>query len=154
VLHWLIALLVSFQLFFGESMTSLVDALDGGDPVSPSIQTWGAAHYWIGLAILGLVAVRLIVRFVGGTPMPAEHGPKWMQIAARVSHALFYILLVATPILGLLAFYVGDPWGDIHALNKPIFIVLIGIHASAAFYHQLWLRDGTLKRMLVPGEEG
>jgi cytochrome b561 len=40
--------------------------------------------------------------------------------------------------------------GDIHALAKPVFIVLISIHAAAALFHQLWLRDGTLKRMLLP----
>jgi cytochrome b561 len=34
---------------------------------------------------------------------------------------------------------------------KPAFIILIAIHALAALYHQFWLKDGTLKRMLAPG---
>ncbi|MBA1139377.1 cytochrome b [Mesorhizobium neociceri] len=149
-LHWITAALVLFQLLFGESMTTVVDAADEGQPVSALDQTLGSAHYWIGLAILALVVVRLIMRLVSGAPKPVEGGPSWMQIAARLSHGLFYLLLLATPILGLLAFYVGDPWSDIHSLNKPLFIVLISVHALAALFHQFWIRDGTLKRMLAP----
>lgn len=149
-LHWIIAALVLFQLFFGESMTTVQDAAEEGTALSPTDQTLGSAHYWVGLAILALLLIRLVVRVSSGAPEPAGSGPSWMEVAARVSHGLFYLLLLATPIVGLLAFYVGDPWGDIHSLNKPVFIVLIAIHALAALFHQFWLRDGTLKRILVP----
>jgi cytochrome b561 len=73
-----------------------------------------------------------------------------MQVAARASHGIFYVLLLATPEIGLLAFYLGDPWGDVHSLAKPAFIVLIAVHAVAALYHRFWLKDGTLRRMLSP----
>lgn len=149
-LHWVIAALVLFQIFFGESMTAVVDAAEEGQQVSPTDQALGSAHFWVGIAILALVALRLAIRFVSGAPKPASDGPGWMQTAARVSHGLFYLLLLATPIVGLLAFYVGDPWGDIHSMNKPAFIILIAIHFVASLYHQLWLKDGTLTRMLSP----
>ncbi|TRC99651.1 cytochrome b [Mesorhizobium sp. WSM4303] len=150
-LHWIIAALVLFQLFFGESMTTVVDAAEDRAAVSPADQTLGSAHYWVGISILVLVVARLIMRLVSGAPKPADRGPGWMQVAARVSHGLFYLLLLATPFVGLLAFYAGDPWGDIHSLNKPVFIILISTHASAALFHQYWLRDGTLRRMLSSG---
>jgi len=149
-LHWLIAALVLFQLFFGESMTAVVDASKEGQPVSATDHALGSAHYWVGLAVLALVLVRLVLRLASGAPAPADHGSRWMQVAARVSHGLFYVLLLATPVIGLLAFYLGDPWGDIHSLAKPAFIVLIAVHVVAALYHQFWLKDGTLKRMLSP----
>ncbi|TGT70893.1 cytochrome b [bacterium M00.F.Ca.ET.159.01.1.1] len=149
-LHWLIAVLVLFQLFFGESMTTVADAAENGQPASASDQALGSAHYWVGLAILALVLVRLVLRLASGAPAPANRGRRWMQIAAHASHGLFYVLLLATPAAGLLAFYVGDPWGDIHSLAKPAFIVLIAVHALAALYHQFWLKDGTLKRMFSP----
>jgi len=149
-LHWIIALLVLFQLFYSESMTGIVDAAGEGQPVSATDQLLASAHYWVGIAILGFVLLRLILRLVHGAPAPANEEPRWMQLAAHASHGLFYFLLLATPIVGLLAFYLGDPWGDIHALNKPAFILLIGIHVVAALYHQFWLRDGTLRRMISP----
>ncbi len=149
-LHWIIALLVLFQLFFGESMTAVVDAAEEGRQLSSADQTMGSAHYWVGIAILALVVLRLILRLAAGAPAPAGKGPRWMHLAASASHGLFYLLLLATPIVGLLAFYAGDPWGDIHSLAKPAFIVLISVHALAALYHQFWLRDGTLRRMISP----
>jgi len=73
-----------------------------------------------------------------------------MQTAAKLSHLAFYVVLVLMPVTGLLAFYVGDPYGDIHELGKPLLIALIALHAFAALYHQFWLKDGTLRRIVVP----
>jgi cytochrome b561 len=75
-----------------------------------------------------------------------------MTYAAKASHWLFYILLVAVPATGLLAIYVSDEFGDIHKLAKPAFIALIALHAVAALFHQFVLKDGTLKRMLLPAK--
>lgn len=147
-LHWIIAALVLFQLLFGESMTAVVDAAEEGHQAPASDLFLGSAHYWVGIAILSLVVVRLAIRLVAGAPVPAESGSRWMQKAAVTSHGLFYALLVATPIVGLMAFYAGDPWGDVHSLAKPAFIVLIGVHFAATLFHQFWLRDGTFSRML------
>jgi cytochrome b561 len=149
-LHWIIAALVLFQLVFGESMKMVIRAAEKGLQLSPTDQTMGSAHYWVGIAILALVVLRLALRLTTGAAAPASDGPQWMQLAARTLHALFYVLLLATPVLGLLAFYVGAPWGNIHSWSKPVFIVLVGVHALGAFYHQFWLRDGTLRRMISP----
>ncbi|MCX7303775.1 MAG: cytochrome b [Hyphomicrobiales bacterium] len=149
VLHWTIACLVLFQLVFGESMTEAVDAIEEGEATGlPTDYGWGFAHYWVGIAILALVALRISARLMHGAPAHPDHAPSWTKLGAKVSHATFYLLLGATPILGLLAYYVGDPWGDIHSLAKPVFIVLIALHVAAAFLHQFWFRDGTLSRML------
>ncbi len=148
-LHWIIASLVLFQLLFGESMTTVVDAAEEGGAVSPQDQFLASSHYWVGLAVLGLVVIRLAVRLVAGAPKAAG-ATGWMSTAASVAHWLFYALLVAVPVSGLLAFYVSGDIGDIHSLGKPAFIILILLHAAAAFLHQFVLKDGTLRRMLVP----
>ncbi len=105
----------------------------------------------IGIAILVFVGLRILLRLTSGVPRPADSGPAWMSAAACASHILFYILLAATPILGLLAYYVGDPFGEIHSLAKPVFILLIVLHAAAALLHHFWLKDDTLKRIFIPG---
>ncbi|MDB5587758.1 MAG: cytochrome b562 [Devosia sp.] len=152
LLHWLIAALVVFQLLFAGSITTTIDAAEEGSTPSATDQALGASHYWIGIAILVLVLARLVVRLRAGAPAPAASAPNIMQIAAKISHFAFYVLLIATPILGLLAFYFGDPYGPIHMLNRPAFIILIAIHAAAALFHQFWLKDGTLTKMVRPAQ--
>ena len=148
-LHWVIAALVFFQLVFGESMTTVVDAAEEGTAVSPTDQFLATAHYWVGISILAFVALRLIVRLASGAPKPTG-AASWMTFAATAAHWAFYLLLVAVPTTGLLAIYVSDEFGDIHALAKPVFIGLIALHAAGALFHQFFLKDGTLRRMLVP----
>jgi len=148
-LHWGVALLVLFQLIFGESMTTVVDAAEEGNVVSSLDQTLANAHYWVGISILVLVFLRLAVRLVQGAP--AAKGPKnWMTVAAGAAHLAFYVLLAVVPVTGLLAIYMSDEYADIHELAKPAFIVLIAAHAGAALFHHFVLKDGILKRMLVP----
>lgn len=147
-IHWLIAALVLFQLVFGESMVAVVDAAEEGGTASPTDVLLSGGHYWVGIAILGLVVVRLGLRLMAGSGQPRP--TSLVDRAAAAMHWLFYVLLFAVPISGLMTLYVNDEIGDIHSLAKPVFIVLILAHAGAALYHQFVVKDGTLRRMLVP----
>jgi cytochrome b561 len=147
-LHWLIAALVIFQLFFGESMTEFVDA-EEGEPVSTLDANLAGLHYYVGISILALVAIRLPLRFWQGAPPPLDTNTA-IELAGRISHWLFYVLLVCVPVTGLLGYYVGDPYADIHSWAKPVFIGLIALHVAASLYHQFWRKDGLLTRMLRP----
>jgi cytochrome b561 len=148
-LHWLIAALVVVQLVFGESMTEFVEATEEGEPVSVLDANLAGVHYYFGLAILALVAVRLALRVGRGAPA-APDASHALELAGRISHWLFYALLVAVPVTGLLGYYLGDPFGEIHSLAKPVFIALIALHVAASLYHQFWRKDGILMRMLRP----
>ena len=147
-LHWIIAALVILQLVFGESIGEVIRAGERGTVPSTFDQVFASVHYWVGISILALVALRLWLRRLLGAPPAPQEG--WMQTAAKLSHLAFYVVLVLMPVTGLLAFYIGDPYGDIHELGKPLLIALIALHAFAALYHQFWLKDGTLRRILVP----
>ena len=148
-LHWLIAALVFVQLVFGESMAEFVEAAEEGEPVSAQDGWLAGVHYYFGIAILALVAVRLALRLVNGAPPPPETNGA-LELLGKVAHWLFYVLLVAVPVTGLLGYYFGDPYGEIHAWAKPLFIGLIVLHVTAALYHQFWRKDGLLMRMLSP----
>jgi cytochrome b561 len=149
--HWIIAALVIVQLLIGDNMTAAVDAGEEGTSVTATTQTLANIHYWAGISILVLALARFGLRFSLGVPVPAKDQPAALRFTAELSHGLFYGLLVIVPVLGLLAFYFGDPWGEIHQLAKPTFIVLIGVHVLAALMHQFILKDGTLRRMLTSG---
>nr|WP_298687057.1 cytochrome b/b6 domain-containing protein [uncultured Dongia sp.] len=148
LLHWTIALLVLFQLIFGESMGEVTEALEHGAVPDPTEQLLADAHYWVGIAILVLVGLRLLVRLFQGTPAPIGQG--LAVRAAKIVHGIFYLLLVAVPVTGLLAVYVDEEIGEVHEIGKPLFIAFIVIHALGALFHHFWLKDRTLKRMLSP----
>lgn len=148
VLHWVIALLVLFQLIFGESMGEVGRAVARGETPDPTDQTLASAHYWVGIAILGLVALRIVLRLFQGAPEPVGAGVQLK--AAKAIHAIFYLLLIAVPVTGLLAVYVNEEIGEVHEIGKPIFIAVIVLHALGALFHHFKLKDDTLRRMFVP----
>lgn len=149
-LHWLIVLLVIVQLVFGEDMARYNYALRSGQDATPLL-TGYYLHVGIGVAILLLTLFRLGLRFAVGVP-PSVPGPALQVKAGEALHYLFYLMLVVTPITGLLAQYVDmRTFGEIHAANKPVFVLLILLHAGAALYHHFVLKDATLRRMMVPG---
>ena len=149
-LHWLIAALVFMQLIFGESMTEAIDAVEEAKPVSALTGNLAGMHYYLGIAILALVAVRLALRLKNGAPPPPTEISRAIELAGSVSHWLFYALLVVVPVTGLLGYYYGDPYGEWHSYAKPVFIGLIALHIAASLYHQFWRKDGLLMRMLKP----
>ena len=103
-----------------------------------------------GIAILVLVGFRLALRLTAGAPSPQTSGTPIFDRLAHAVHWLFYALLVAMPVTGLLAYYVSPEIGEVHEIGKPLFILLIAVHVAGALYHQFLLKDGTLRRMLVP----
>jgi cytochrome b561 len=150
LLHWSIAALVVWQLVFGDSIGQAERLARGGGEVSAATQFLASSHVWVGFAILALVTLRIFVRLRNGAPPPAGDGSPLAAGIARAAHGLFYALLFAMPITGILDYYFHLPTGGIHELGKPVFIVLIAVHAAAALWHQFVRRDGTLGRMLAP----
>lgn len=149
-LHWLIVLLVFFQLIFGEDMGRYNEVLRSGQDVAPLV-TGYYLHVGVGVAVLALTLFRLGLRFRLGVPASVP-GPALQVKAGEALHYLFYMMLIVTPITGLLAQYVDmRTFGEIHEVNKPVFILLILIHAAAALYHHFVLKDATLRRMMMPG---
>lgn len=154
ILHWLSALLVLGAWFTAESGRRVVE--------SPPL-----LHFSLGLTVLALVLPRLILRVIAGTPEATTQG--WLAIAAKGGHVLLYLFLMALPItgwytasrMGVAVSFLG--WG-LPALTIPVqgqpgliaalhenagtlILILAGLHALMAIWHQFILRDGTLRRM-------
>lgn len=148
VLHWSIAALVAWQLFFSDHPPRIQP---GSAQLSVWARTWESSHVWLGLAVLGLVVIRIVLRLAVGAPSPVETN-RFQATAAQVVHFLFYALLVFMPVTGILAWYFGLPTGDLHELGQPAFIALIVAHVAAALWHQFVQRDGLIRRMVVPAQ--
>ncbi|OZI30918.1 cytochrome B [Bordetella genomosp. 10] len=161
ILHWLVFLLVALALFAIEIR---------GPRGSDSRTLWTGIHIWAGCTVLVLMAIRLAWRLVHGVPA-AEAGGGFVAACARAMHWLFYVVLIAQPLLGILmtnmagrpVSLMGTDWSfslvGAHPELRPnvraahLFIgnalyYLIGLHALAALWHQFIRRDGTLRKML------
>lgn len=150
--HWLVVLLVAVQLLIAENMTEMVDAAEEGGTVSGTVSALGTLHYWLGIGILVVMLARLGMRLVLGAPAHAGPPNPVQDFAASAVHWLLYIVLLAVPVSGLVAYYGLADVGDIHALSKPILIVLVALHVLGALYNQFVRRDGTLMRMVRPAD--
>lgn len=148
-LHWVIAVLILFQLIFGEDMGGAWDAFEeGGVPV---MTNWVWAHILVGIAVLALVVWRVALRLSRGAPEAPHNDSALMIKAAEWGHLALYAVMVVVPVTGLVAWYGGvEVVAELHGWAKPIVIVLVAGHVAAALYHQFWLKDGLLLRMKRP----
>jgi cytochrome b561 len=123
LLHWLMAILVLAMLFIGVGMVASL----------ANYHRLVAIHEPLGIAILALVAIRLVNRLLSPPPpLPADM-PRWQRLAALASHALLYALMFALPLVG---------WAMLSAADYPI--VLVGsLHLPAILPH-----DAALYAML------
>lgn len=141
-LHWLIAILILAAWLTGEPAVEAMEAVEeGGAAVT-------APHMFIGLAILALVAVRILVRI--GRGAPAAPGSAAMVALADWGHRLIYLLMVAVPLGGVATWYLGFDLGDLHALAANVLLSIAGMHALVALFHHYVLKDGLIRRMMRP----
>lgn len=73
-----------------------------------------------------------------------------LDLAAAVTHACLYLLILVLPITGFLAMYVTGAAAPVHRLGIGLLWVLASLHVAAALFHAVVLRDGVLSAML-PG---
>jgi cytochrome b561 len=159
-LHWTMAAMVLAMLFIGIAMVgSLAD-----------YQRLVAIHRPLGIAVLVLVAVRLVNRLVNPPPpLPADM-PTLLRLLAHASHWLLYILMVAQPLVGwAMLSAAGYPialagaWhlppimphdAALYAMLRPLHTLLAFLlfatvlaHLGAALTHALIFRDGVFQSM-------
>lgn len=147
-MHWLTAALVVFNYLYSEGMEEAFDATMEGGPV-PSLEIVPQVHVWVGVAVLALVILRMGLRLVQGAP--AAQGEGLVGLAANWGHRVLYLLLLAVPALGALTWFGGvDATGELHALSANVILIVAGMHALVALFHQFVLKDGVLVRMVRP----
>lgn len=165
--HWLIALLIIAQGAIGLTMVEL-----GMTPAKVKVF---ALHKSIGLTILALGLLRLAWRLGQRAPLDPPM-PHWQRNAAKLSHFLLYVLILALPLSGWLfnsaANFPLEWFGLVHvpslthgldpvlkawALRAHVVLFwllagLVVVHVAAALWHHFVHRDNVLLRML-PGFE-
>jgi len=164
ILHWLTVLLIVLQFVS-------IWARETVDHHSNLAGTLLSLHRSAGVLIWIVVVARLCWRryFAYLPPFPPSM-PRFQQILAKANEYGLYILLLAMPITGLARVLLrGEPFElfvweipallepdpairsvfvQAHAIGAKALMVLIALHAGAALFHRLVLRDGVLQRIL------
>jgi cytochrome b561 len=151
VLHWLTAALVLFNLLLPDGMSEWHRSMKRTGSASPDQIASANIHAYVGIAILLLVGLRLALRVIYGVPASPSEEPAIFRAVAKIAHALLYFLLLALPLTGIAAYYLGySGAGDVHAdILKVILWVLIAGHVVGALVHQFYWKTNVLRRMTV-----
>jgi cytochrome b561 len=164
VLHWLVAALVLFMIPAG-----IIIANEWGGPVQQPLYD---LHKSVGVLLLPLVLARLLYRLTHPPmPLPADI-PALQQFAAHATHWALYGLLIAQPLVGLIAtsaypaplpmfglFELPPVWPENRPLSERLFAVhrwmgiaiaaVAAMHIGAALHHHFVRRDRVLMRMVT-----
>lgn len=145
ILHWGIVLLVLFQILVHNDIQRLWFQRMRGD--IPNVPTFHL-HAAVGILILGLMLWRLVLRLKRGVPAGPSSEPGLFKFGAAASHWLFYLLLLAIPASGLVAWFGGiSSAALVHYLSEKLLLLLIAAHVGAALLHHYWFKTDVLKRI-------
>lgn len=162
-LHWTMALLIAAQATLGWIGHDMVRS-----QAKLELMT---AHKSLGITLLLLVLLRLLWRATHAAPPHPAGAPRWELLAARLSHAALYLLLIAIPLSGWLAASTSlvpwklwwvIPWPDIAPVNEQlhevaeelhevlvnVLIAVLVVHVGAALQHHFFRHNDVLLRML------
>lgn len=152
-LHWATVALVVFQLIIGDAMSDAWRAREEGSGTALSI---GAIlHIVAGASVLLITLYRLYLRRSHGHPPRPQNQPKWASTLGALTHGALYILLIAMPLSGAVAWFLGvERAAAAHA--GPLRLALIAIvllHVAGALVEHFVFRSSALKRMLGLGTQ-
>src|SRR5689334_10001281 len=92
VIHWLIAAAIIFQIILGWRM--------GDGPKGPTTFALVQLHKSIGITILMLSLLRLAWKLFNPAPPPPVDQARWEQVAAKLVHVGFYVVMIGLPLTG------------------------------------------------------
>ncbi|WP_414898479.1 cytochrome b [Rhodovulum sp. YEN HP10] len=147
LVHWAVVVLVAAQfLVFDAIGRDFGRGMRTGDWVYSPAAT---GHILFGFAILALMVWRLKLRRDEGVPALPAAEPGWAATLARLSHAAFYLMLLAMPVAGAVAWFrQSGNAAEIHEAAATLLIALIAIHIAAVALHQFRWRSNILSRMM------
>ena len=142
-------MLIALQFLLHDAISNAWDAWVRGETVA--FQPTIALHVFGGLLIAALVVWRIALRLRRGVPPPPADEHPALKVVAKVTHGLFYVLLVLMAASGVAAWFGGIvPAAFAHNAFKVALLALIALHVVAALFHQFVLRSDVLMRMLKP----
>jgi len=161
LLHWLLAFYVTATLAGGFLIMA---PMANTDPEKKRVLMF---HMSFGMAIAGVMLLRLVVRFLTTKPAEASTGRAALDRLVPYAHYAFYVLIVLQAATGLTTALLAGlnrsvfqgtaeplpadfsvyPSFTAHAAIALVLSALILIHVAGVLYHQFVRRDRLLRRM-------
>jgi len=174
--HWGMLLLIAVQIPLGFWMVEVYEVYAETYADDTWVMRTSRLHHTIGFLLLAAVMLRFSWRQANAVPELPGTLAGSQRILARLNHVALYILLLIYPLSGWASlsayegefpiFFLGwdavprlvpqvaedatlnyEFFADIHRWCWRVGAMLLGLHVVAALWHQLMVRDGTLRRM-------
>lgn len=163
LIHWATAILVLVAFIYGPGGTEQRIYF-------PASDFDRQLHETLGLCVFALLVLRLLWRLFDSRP-EAVPQVRWMHIVSKAVQGFLYLLLFAVPASAIAGAWleghpltliagleIASPIATSHALGVAIanihtwlgdaILWLAGLHATAAIYHHVMLKDTVLLTML------
>jgi len=160
--HWIGAVAFIAAFILGQ----LMDDAKGG----PAGSQLFFFHASVGLASLGMVALRLLERARRGVPASLDSHADWEKKLSKIIQYGLYIVMIALPVTGVLIVWTKGhpvpffglaelgPWvpksefaheaiEEVHEALVPAIFPLLGLHIIGSVKHHFWDKDQTLARI-------
>lgn len=160
LLHWLVVVLIAIQYATSGPIQRTHEAVAAGFTPDPSDVQLHTVHNYVGMMVIAVMVVRLGLRWwfrtgrVRSIDQNSIGEDSWRDRAASFVHLAFYGVVIAQGLTGLVASYLWWPASNVHEVLFKVLLALIALHLIMAFWHQLVLRDGVLKRMVWAPSRG
>lgn len=162
LIHWLMALLIMLDLVVARKF--------GGD-----MELWDRLesridHASLNIIVMCLFLIRIYLRAKHGAPHAPATMAGWQTTLSKVTHSAIYLCMAllfitglatainatdSIPVFGALDITLGNTdesfflfVRQFHEISTQVIMGLIGLHVIAAIYHQVFLRDQIMSRML------
>jgi cytochrome b561 len=151
VLHWLIAALVLSQWLTHDAMEDAYSVVTDGIQSLPAFDSGSLLHVGGGVLVLVLILVRLGLRLKNGAPPAPADLTTPFRFLAKATHWAFYAVLALLPLSGAASILISEQAAGPHGFFFNVLLALLLLHIAGVVFHTVILRDGVVKRMLVPG---
>lgn len=164
--HWILGLTIIGMIAYGWWMNHF--------PARADRFFYRSIHADVGYLVLLLTVIRLIWRSINPTPDLPGDTPRWLAIAARVSHWALYLVTILVAMLGWAMSGARPPdrnyasffgWFNVPQFTSPdkvaagayedrhiffayVLLALIVLHVAAAAWHHFIRRDRVAMRMI------
>ncbi|SMC51784.1 cytochrome b/b6 domain-containing protein [Rhizobium sp. RU36D] len=150
-LHWAVVVLVAFQFLAHNAIEAAWNAGNAQTAEGSANPILVTMHIVGGVLVLLMALTRIYLRVTRGAPEPPADEPRIMKLISEAVHGLIYVMLLALPASGIMAWFFGIRLAAVaHEYLQAGLLGLIAAHIGGALFQHLIRRSDVMMRMFAP----